>query len=344
MSPRVGIVVIGRNEGERLVRCLGSLPAGLPAVYVDSGSTDGSAAAALGLGAAVVELDLSKPFTAARARNTGLSSLMANHPGVGLVQFVDGDCELDNGWIEAGAAFLAREGRAGGVFGRLRERFPERSLYNRLCDLEWDEAPVGEVRACGGIVMMRAAALSEVGGFREDLIAGEEPELCVRLRERGWGIHRIDAEMALHDAAMTRFGQWWRRAVRAGHAGAEGAWLHGRGRDRHGVRTVASALVWGLGLPVAAVAAAVVTGGWSLLALLLYPLQWARLTARESRRGRKGVAGRYAALLLVSKFAHVTGIGRFLVGRLSHRPPTLIEHKAAQAPQSAVGTPAGGRV
>ena len=58
------------------------------------------------------------------------------------------------------------------------------------------------MRAFGGIVMLRAKAVEEVGGYREDLIAGEEPELSVRLRRTGWRIWRLDAEMTMHDAGM----------------------------------------------------------------------------------------------------------------------------------------------
>ena len=69
-STKCGAVVIGRNEAERLRHCLNSLlGGGLTIVYVDSDSVDGSAALARSLGAEVVQLDLSRPFTAARARN-----------------------------------------------------------------------------------------------------------------------------------------------------------------------------------------------------------------------------------------------------------------------------------
>jgi GT2 family glycosyltransferase len=326
---RMGVVIIGRNEGERLARCLASVPRALPAVYVDSGSLDGSPALARAAGIAVVELDSSSPFTAARGRNAGLLWLSAKRPDLDFVQFLDGDCELTQGWADAAGAFLSSMPRGAAVFGRLRERNLRGSIYNLLCDLEWDEPPLGENPGCGGIAMMRVAALREVGGFREDLIAGEEPELCVRLRERGWTIHRIAGDMATHDAAMTRFGQWWKRAVRAGHAYAEGARLHGRGPERHGLRPIVSALVWAIAIPVASFALAAPTRGWSLPLLLLYPLQWVRLTVQQLRRGREpAIARRYAGLLLVAKFAHVLGLMRFLARSVARRPARLIEYKA----------------
>ena len=171
----VGFVVIGRNEGQRLVRCLDSLP--LPArqiMYVDSGSTDGSLEMAEARGIGIVRLDTTRPFTAGRARNEGFGALRAAMPDVGFVQFIDGDCELDRGWIDTASTFLADHPEVAIVCGRRRERFPERSVYNRICDREWDR-PVGETDQCGGDSLVRASAFADIGGFTDALIAGEMP-------------------------------------------------------------------------------------------------------------------------------------------------------------------------
>jgi len=66
-----GVVVIGRNEGERLKRCLRSIPTGYPVVYVDSGSSDDSVAFALSTGAIGDEMDNASGCTGARAGNAG---------------------------------------------------------------------------------------------------------------------------------------------------------------------------------------------------------------------------------------------------------------------------------
>src|SRR6202021_1911340 len=147
-------------------------------------------------------------------------------PQLEYLQFIDGDCELRQAWPRGAIEFLSTHRQICAVFGRRRERYPDRSVYNWLCDREWD-VPVGEAKSCGGDVMMRVSALATAGGYRHDLIAGEEPELCVRLRMAGWQIWRIDQEMTLHDAAITRLRQWWLRMVRAGHAFAEVSHLHG---------------------------------------------------------------------------------------------------------------------
>lgn len=319
-GPLIGAVVIGRNEGDRLRVCLSSvLPHIRAAVYVDSGSTDGSADMASNMGADVLALDMGQPFTAARARNAGYQRLLALHPQLRYVQFVDGDCEVVSGWIEAARRHLDAEPGCAVVCGRRRERYPERSIYNRMCDLEWN-TPVGDTRSCGGDALFRTEAFSQVDGFRESLIAGEEPELCLRLRGAGWRIHRLDEEMTLHDAAITRWPQWWQRTVRAGHAFAEGAWLHGAPPERHWVRETLRAVLWGLLLPATILLLTVFGDARAALLALVYPLQWARLAIRT---GSPGIA----FFTLAGKFAEARGVLKFGVTTLLGRTGRLIEYK-----------------
>lgn len=311
----VDAVVIGRNEGARLLTCLNSLRGQMRrVVYVDSGSTDGSVQAAEAMGAEVVALDMSRPFTAARARNAGLARLS----GEGYVQLIDGDCELQPGWIAAALAAMATHPRAVVVCGRRRERAPQDSLWNRLCDLEWN-TPLGLAAACGGDALMRLSALRAAGGYREDLIAGEEPELCLRLRRAGGEIWRIDAEMTLHDAGITRFGQWWQRSRRAGHAYAEGVALHGSGPERHWVAETRRALIWGGGVPLAALVAGMLHPAGTLI-LLAWPMQAVRLALRW----RDPQAALFS---VVGKLAETQGILGYAWGRLIRRRRGLIEYK-----------------
>ena len=314
-GPVTDAVVIGRNEGARLVACLQALKGQVRRViYVDSGSHDGSPEAARAAGAEVVDLDMSRPFTAARARNVGLAQL-----GDGdFVQFVDGDCIIDPGWVAAAARHLAQHSEIAVVCGRRREQHPGASRYNRLCDLEWD-TPVGAAKACGGDALMRRAALAQVGGYRDDLIAGEEPELCVRLRGEGWGIERLDVEMTLHDARILRFGQWWARSRRAGYAFAQGAHLHGAPPERHWVQEVRRALVWGLGGPVVTLALMVMTP-LAALVLLVYPAQVVRLGLRSGD-------WQWAVFSVLGKFPEAQGVVQFHLDRLRGRKSGIVEYR-----------------
>jgi GT2 family glycosyltransferase len=326
----LGVVIIGRNEGERLRRCLASLiGSGARLVYVDSGSSDGSVAMAAGLGAHVVELDRTLPFTAARARNVGFARLCELEPELDLVQFVDGDCEVAASWMEKATAHLAGDSTLAVVCGRRRERHPEASPYNRLCDIEWN-TPIGVADACGGDALMRARPFSDVAGYNPDLIAGEEPDLCLRLRQRGWRILRVDAEMTVHDANMMRLGQWWRRSVRSGHAYAEGFTRHRREPGRYYASQVRSNLAWGAALPALVLGLALPSGGLSAVLLGGYAVLGFRVFRSCRRRGFSASDSRlYAFFCVLGKFPSAFGQLRYWIRLALGRRSVLIEYKSA---------------
>jgi glycosyltransferase involved in cell wall biosynthesis len=328
---RIGAVAIGRNEGERLVSCLKSLikllPQGTPIVYVDSGSTDGSLEVATSLGTHSLELDLSIPFTAARARNTGFNYLIEHFRDLEYVQFIDGDCELLEGWIDSAIATFAKDEKLAVVCGRRRERFPDASLYNRLAEMEWN-TPVGEAKYCGGDALMRVSAVKEVNGYNDRLICGEEPEMCIRLRQRGWKIERIDTDMTLHDAAMLKFGQWWTRSLRYGWSVAEGKVMHGASVERYMMRENKSGWIWGLIIPLVAIGFSYSTFGLSLILFLGYPLlMWRIYRYRLAQGDIPSQARLYAVFSVLSKPAQALGQLKYWLTSTRGKQATLIEYK-----------------
>jgi GT2 family glycosyltransferase len=321
---QLGVVVIGRNEGQRLIDCLVSLRHDADSiVYVDSGSTDGSPEAAGRLGILVVRLDSAQPFSAARARNEGFSALKALRPQIRFVQFVDGDCELARGWLEAALAFMSQRPDVALVCGRRRERYPERSIYNRLCDIEWD-TPVGEASSCGGDSLVRVEAFEAVGGFRPQLIAGEEPELCIRLRQRGCKIWRLDVEMTRHDVAMTRFSEWWTRAIRSGYGAAEVSRLHRQSEFDVFWKQAHRAVFWGGMVPLL-IGLGTLIHPIALCGVALYPMQVYR-TAISRGRGKQWT---YGFFLTLAKFAELHGVLKYYLRQWNGRTPELIEYKRA---------------
>jgi hypothetical protein len=228
------------------------------------------------------------------------------------------------------------------VCGRRRERHPEASVYNRLCDIEWN-TPVGIANEFGGDVMMRAEVLRQLGGYNPAVIAAEDTELGVRMRQAGWRIRRLDAEMTWHDAAITRFGQWWKRNVRAGHGFAEGAAMHGASPTRHWVREVRSIWVWGLVVPAAALAGAWWTWGASLLLIGLYGVLYWKIRRNALRRGLLACDAKAVAwFTMLGKFPQVLGQIAYWRNRLSGRRSRIIEYKGrAPAQEKGGGTKAG---
>jgi GT2 family glycosyltransferase len=262
-------------------------------------------------------------MTAARARNEGFAALLALKPDLQFVLFVDGDCVLIGGWFQIALAFMTEHSDAAAVCGRRRERHPEKSIYNRLMDLEWN-TPIGETTACGGDSLMRARAFAEVNGFTPNLIAGEEPELCLRLRERGWKIYRLDAEMTNHDASMTRFNQWWRRGVRSGYGGLDVWSRHKKVAPAALKSQLLRAVLWGFAIPFVTLFGCFIS--FKMLAMLaVYPVQVARMAIRQRFNSRESWF--YALLITISKFAEVEGQLKFCWVSLKRESNKLIEYK-----------------
>ena len=314
----VDVVLIGRNEGDRLVAALSSVAGGArQVVYVDSGSSDGSVANARRAGAQVVELDTSTPVSAARARNAGFAAL--RDPDI--VQFIDGDCMLVPGYLQAACARLEEEPALGLVTGWRSEIHPGASLYNRLCDWEW-RRPEGPILTCGGDMTVRARAWQDIGGMNPTAISSEDEEFCLRLGKAGWLLERIPVEMTQHDAAMHRFGQWWSRMLRAGHGFAQVSAIH----PEHSRPERRRALLYALLLPLLILSSAFLAPLVSGLLILAYPLNWYR-TFQALRREGVQDAARLAALITLSKFPMLLGMAWYYLRRLRGHPVRIIEYK-----------------
>ncbi len=330
----IGVVVIGRNEGERLIRSLDSVVGkSHKVVYVDSGSTDGSCEAARERGVEVVELDLSIPFTAARARNAGFERLLQTASEVKFVQFIDGDCEVIPGWIEAAAETLEKQPDVVAVCGYRKERYPERSVFNRICDVEWHMGVPGLTPNFGGDVMIRSDALAQVGGYDNSVIAAEDDELGVRLRQAGGKILRIDHESTWHDADMHSLSQWWRRAKRCGYGYAQVSSLHGAPPERKFVKALSRTLLWGLIIPVTALALLYPTYGLSGIIFGRYLLSAIQVTYKTQNRGFSRADSRAWGLsCAASAFPETQGAIKFYLDRLQNKQHQIIEYKGPQVP------------
>lgn len=311
------VVVIGRNEGERLKVCLHSVvPQTSVTVYVDSGSSDGSAAFARSMGCHVIELDPARPFGPSRARNEGFAAAIALAPDAPFVQFLDGDCEMMEGWLEAGAATLAAQPEVGIVCGTVHEIFPDATLYNKVFEIEWQH-PAGEIEACAGRLMTRTALFRDSGGFRTDIIAGEDEEFCHRVRSASWKVLHIKVPMGRHDVAMTNLHQLWRRARRTGFAYAQVAAIIGRRGDKVYSREIFRIWFWALLLPLAALCLAPLTLGLSLCLFAAYPLVIARIAANIRREGWSRRDGWiYGWITTFSKFPALQGMIEYYWWRL----------------------------
>jgi len=326
----IAIVVIGRNEGERLYRCFESLSSEADViVYVDSGSTDESVMLAKEMNIEVIELDTASPFSAARARNEGFAYLLKKYPGIQYVQFIDGDCTIATGWLHQAGIFLSENNNYAAVLGHLYERYPEASVYNQLCAMEW-KSPDGDLTnfgALGGISMIRANVFQKLRGFNTKVIAGEDSELGVRMALNGYKVTKLDYPMAEHDANMHRFSQWWKRSVRSGHATGQRAFLNGKSVVRDCVKERKSILFWGIGLPAFILLMLIPTNGLSLLLTGGYGVLGMRVYRFRRKQGdSRSDTLLYSFSIVLSKFAEGIGLLKFLFNQ-SREHYEIIEYK-----------------
>lgn len=329
----VSIVVIGKNEGERLVRCLNSVREAdwgdlrHELIYVDSQSSDASVATAQTLGARALVLDDAAPC-AAKARNLGWQQASGQY-----ILFLDGDTVLHPQFVQRALQCLSAAPQVCAAWGHRRESRPEQSLYTRVLDLDW-VYPTGQTLYFGGDVLVRRQTLQDVGGFDPSLKAGEEPELCARLRSAGWRIEHIDAPMTTHDLAISHWRPYWLRAWRSGIAYAEVAermrmrgdilWQHEAARDfRHGLLYTASPLL--------------LIAAWWVSPLLtgLMVLAAAALIARTARRcawkapGQPLLQWQYAVHAHLQKVPAFFGQLKWRQAQRAQRDIGLVDYKQA---------------
>lgn len=320
----VAAVAIGRNEGQRLRRCLTSLrPHVAQLVYVDSGSTDDSVAFARSIGAIVVELDPSTPFSAARGRNEGFNALVKNGATL-FVQFVDGDCEVDPAWIPAAMAALDADHGVGVVTGWRTERYPEANAYHAMAEVEWHQ-PAGDIVACGGDMMLRSEVYAKVGGFDPTIVAAEDEEFVIRVRQAGYRALRLPRTMTLHDIAITKLSEWWRRNVRSGQGFAEVGDL----RPPHFRSERLRAIVFGFVLPIVLIIGLVTATWWLWLPpIIAYALSTFKVWRWLLNIGTPpALAPKVAGLFTLAKLPHFIGLARFYLRGGRRARAQIIEYK-----------------
>lgn len=329
---RTGVVVIGRNEGESLIRAIESVKGpGRPIVYVDSDSSDESVRNARALGVDhVIELDVSIPLSAARARNEGWRWIAANYPSVEQFQFMDGDMEILEGWFPLAERTMAEDSSIAALCGYRREREPGVSVYNRICDVEWGRGPTTEITMFGGDIMIRRSAMEQVGGYNDRVIAAEDDELAIRLRrETGGRLLRIAFDATTHDARMTSARQWWKRMTRSGHAFAQVNAIHGGPPDHYFDEEVRKSLLWGAVGPAVGMGLALPTLGLSLGVIgARYPVSGLRAALKARKEGFGwDSAIPWGVSCALSPFPEAIGIAKYHADRLRGRLPEIIEHK-----------------
>lgn len=309
-----GIVVIGRNEGKRLESCLDSVvDYKVPTIYVDSASEDDSLAIAEKYPIGRIEIPYFKGICAAYARNQGAKKLLEVYPQIEFIQFVDGDTTLSKGWLQKASETFAEKPDVALVTGELLEKDHDSSIYKWVSMIEWQRA-AGEISACGGNFAIRAKVFQELGGFNPKIIAGEDTEFCLRVRQAGWILYHAHAVMGTHDTKIGTFGEFWTRCVRTGYSFQQISGLYfNNAKEKLFLRDNISNWVYGGVVPALVILLLLFGYWWGLLLLLIYPLLFLRIyfIARKSWPMESSV--RYALLCTLSKLPGFVGAAKYLL-------------------------------
>lgn len=322
---KIAIVIIGRNEGERLKRCIASVQlSNAKFVYVDSNSSDGSIKYARDQNIDVVDLLATDPLNASVARNAGYKAVVKKYDQVDYIHFIDADCEMAEGWLLKAGQALDDNDDVSVVCGRLREKYPKDNIYTRMCDMSWYIKP-GQISSCGGIATMRKKVYEQLEGFDENLIAGADPEFYYRVRKKGDNIICLDEEMGTHDSAMTSYSMWLTRSSKTGYAYANGEKWGRWAKQRRSV------LLWAGLVPLSIIVFAFILPVVSLLLSLLYPMQVVRIFNKiEIPYDRKNKL-LYALFCVHDKFPELFGFLKYHCVKITGNKHEIIEYKSTKS-------------
>lgn len=190
MSASIDLVLPCLNEAAALPSVLAAVPAGVRAIVVDNGSTDGSADVAAGLGALVVR-EPTRGFGA--AAHAGLLAASAE-----LVAFCDADGSMDPGELPALAALVER-GDADLVLARRRpvtgSAWPWHArVANAVLASRISRRTGVRLHDLGPMRVARRRALLGLG--LEDRRSGYPLEMVLKAAAAGWRIAERDGAYA----------------------------------------------------------------------------------------------------------------------------------------------------
>ncbi len=163
-------------------------------LLVDSASTDKTVSIASEYPINIIVLDADQRLTAAAGRCVGYQ-----HTSGHFVLFLDGDMELYEGWLEKALEILIQNPTIAVITGDVidRPKMTPHDDFTFKAPLRMPDFPVN-VKQSGGAALYRRAVLEQVGTFNPYLYSDEEPELCLRIRRKGYRVVKLAYPIALH--------------------------------------------------------------------------------------------------------------------------------------------------
>jgi glycosyltransferase involved in cell wall biosynthesis len=323
---KVSIVIKTLNEEGNVSRAIESAlravaPHGGEVIVADSGSTDRTVETAVRYPVLVVQL--SDP----EQRCCGIGPQLGfQHSNGEYIYVLDGDMELDAGFLQEAIELLEREPSIGGVGGIVREmRLENLEFENRARHFLRRQVKNGsDVDCLTGGGLYRRAAIEEVSYLSDRNLHGfEEYDLGARLRARGWRLVRLENRAVDHYSyGLSTYRLLWYR-IRAGRllalgeilrAAIEGKYLKNALVELRPIRfAIGTLLYW----PIAGLLALVMPSTGGMIGLLIFAA--ALPTAAMTARSGSLKAGAYSVAVW-----HLTAINLLLGVFRARKPPAAL--------------------
>jgi len=185
-SPALSVVVITKNEADRVRPCIESIFRAaaelvpFEVILVDSASTDGTVDLATDYPITVLEIPEEHVVSCGAGRYVGDRVARGD-----LVLHVDGDMKLTDSWLPAAVEYLRENDDVAAVEGCLNDRH---TVGETVLDVD----------KVGGVMLFDRDALESVGGFAPYLNAYEDVDVGYRLTAAGHRLVRLPIMSAEH--------------------------------------------------------------------------------------------------------------------------------------------------
>ena len=195
----VSVILKTLNEEARIGAAIESVLAALDGIggeviVADGGSRDDTLAIATRYPVQVVQLEPSIRPSCGIGPQLGFQ--YSREPFICLM---DGDMLLDPGFLPEALSYLSANPRAAGVTGHVEEMNDTSLEYVRRGRRVSPENRIGAIDRMNGGGLYRRAAIEQAGYLSDRNLHGyEEFDLGLRLRARGWTLHRLDGRFVRH--------------------------------------------------------------------------------------------------------------------------------------------------
>lgn len=218
---RVSVVIAVRNDAKRLrvlLSSLGALIESPQVIVVDNDSRDDSAQVAREMGAVVT---VCPGLRVGALRNRGVSLAEGE-----VLAFADSDHEVPEDWIATGVRALTEDGEDVIAAGS-HYLAPQNGTWVQkvwaVHRLKGDAYEAVDWLGAGNL-FVRRKDFDRVGGFREDLVAAEDVDLCHRLRQLGGRILCDKRIRSVHHGEPKTLWAFFRKEYWRGSSGVK-AWI-----------------------------------------------------------------------------------------------------------------------